>query len=40
MGCLSNFTLTGIKLDCNTVLAGIKREYLGYNDQLTITLNT
>ena len=37
MGCLSNFTLTGIKLDCNPVLAGIKRVYLGYNDQLTIT---
>ena len=37
MGCLSNFTLTGIKPDCNPVLAGIKRVYLGYNDQLTIT---
>ena len=37
MGCLSNFTLTGIKLDCKPVLAGIKRVYLGYNDQLTIT---
>ena len=37
MGCLSNFTLKGIKLDCNPVLAGIKRVYLGYNDQLTIT---
>ena len=40
MGCLSNFTLTGIKLDCNPVLAGIKRVYLGYNDQLTITPDT
>ena len=37
MGCLSNFTLKGIKLGCNPVLAGIKRVYLGYNDQLTIT---
>ena len=37
MGCLSDFTLKGIKLDCNPVLAGIKRVYLGYNDQLTIT---
>ena len=37
MGCLSNFTLTGIKLDCNPVLGGIKRVYLGYSDQLTIT---
>ena len=37
MGCLSNFTLKGIKLDCNPVLAGIKRVYLGYNDQLTIS---
>ena len=37
MGCLSNFTLKGITLDCNPVLAGIKRVYLGYNDQLTIT---
>ena len=37
MGCLSNFTLTGIKLDCNPVLGGIKRVYPGYNDQLTIT---
>lgn len=40
MGCLSDFTLKGIKLDCNPVLAGIKRVYLGYNDQLTITPNT
>lgn len=39
MGCLSNFTLKGIKLDCNPVLAGIRRVYLGYNDQLTITPN-
>ena len=39
MGCLSNFTLTGIKLDCNPVLGGIKRVYLGYSDQLTITPN-
>ena len=37
MGCLSNFTLKGIALDCNPVLAGIKRVYLGYNDQFTIT---
>lgn len=40
MGCLSNFTLKGITLDCNPVLAGIKRVYLGYNDQLTITPDT
>ena len=40
MGCLSNFTLKGIALDCNPVLAGIKRVYLGYNDQLTITPDT
>ena len=37
MGCLSDFTLKGIALDCSPVLAGIKRVYLGYNDQLTIT---
>lgn len=37
MGCLSDFTLTGIALDCKPVLAGIKRVYLGYNDQFTIT---
>lgn len=37
MGCLSDFTLKGITLDCNPVLAGIKRVYLGYNDQFTIT---
>ena len=37
MGCLSDFTLKGIALDCKPVLAGIKRVYLGYNDQLTIT---
>ena len=37
MGCLSDFTLKGIALDCNPVLAGIKRVYLGYNDQFTIT---
>lgn len=40
MGCLSDFTLRGIKLDCNPVLGGIKRVYLGYNDQLTITPDT
>lgn len=40
MGCLSDFTLSGIKLDCNPVLAGIRRVYLGYNDQLDITPNT
>ena len=40
MGCLSNFTLKGIQLDCNPVLAGIKRVYLGYNDQFTITPDT
>ena len=40
MGCLSDFTLKGIALDCNPVLAGIKRVYLGYNDQLTITTDT
>ena len=40
MGCLSNFTLKGIALDCNPVLAGIKRVYLGYNDQFTITPDT
>ena len=40
MGCLSDFTLKGIALDCKPVLAGIKRVYLGYNDQLTITPNT
>ena len=37
MGCLSDFTLKGIALECKPVLAGIKRVYLGYNDQLTIT---
>ena len=37
MGCLSDYTLKGIGLDCNPVLAGIKRVYLGYNDQFTIT---
>lgn len=40
MGCLSDYTLKGIGLDCNPVLAGIKRVYLGYNDQLTITPDT
>ena len=40
MGCLSDFTLKGITLDCNPVLAGIKRVYLGYNDQFTITPDT
>ena len=39
MGCLSDYTLKGIGLDCNPVLAGIKRVYLGYSDQLTITPN-
>lgn len=37
MGCLSNFTLKGISLDCNPVLAGIRRVYLGYYDQIKIT---
>lgn len=37
MACLSNYTLTGIGLDCNANLAGIKRIWLGYNDVFTAT---
>lgn len=35
--CLSNFTLKGIGFDCNANLAGIKKVYLTYYDDLTVT---
>lgn len=36
MACLQNYTLKGIGLDCNPVLAGIKNLYLGYFDNFTV----
>lgn len=40
MGCLTDYTLKGIALDCNPVLAGIRKVYLGYADKLTVTPST
>lgn len=37
MACLQNYTLKGIGLDCNPVLAGIKNLYLGYFDEFKVT---
>lgn len=37
MSCLSNYTLKGIKSDCNPVLSGIKKVYLGYKESFDIT---
>ena len=37
MSCLGNYTLKGIQLDCNPVLAGIKNVYLGYFDEFEFT---
>lgn len=37
MACLQNYTLKGIGLDCNPVLAGIKNLYLGYFDDFKVT---
>lgn len=39
MACLNYTTLKGIGLDCNPVLAGIKKVYLGYFDEFNVTLN-
>ena len=39
MGCLSDYTLKGIMSDCNPVLSGIKRVYLGYRDSFEVTPN-
>ena len=35
--CLSNFTLKGIGFDCNANLAGIKKVYLTYFDDATVS---
>lgn len=40
MACLTDYTLKGISLDCNPVLAGIKKVYLGYFDEFVITPDT
>lgn len=40
MACLTDYTLKGISLDCNPVLAGIKKVYLGYFDEFEITPDT
>lgn len=37
MACLTGYTLRGIGLDCNANIAGIKRVWLGYNDNFVIT---
>lgn len=38
MACLNFYTLTGISTDCNPSLAGIKKAYLGYADDFTVTI--
>lgn len=40
MACLTDYTLKGISLDCNPVLAGIKKVYLGYFDEFEIEFDT
>lgn len=40
MGCLNDYTLKGIMSDCNPVLSGIKKVFLGYKDKFEITPNT
>lgn len=35
--CLSNYTLKGVAFDCNANLAGIRKVYITYWDDLTIT---
>lgn len=35
--CLSDYTLKGIGFDCNANLAGIKKVYLTYFDDVTVT---
>lgn len=37
MACLSNITLGGLQHSCEANLAGIKKVYLGYFDEFTIT---
>lgn len=37
MACLSNYTLKGIEYDCNPNLAGIKKVYITYFDDATVT---
>lgn len=37
MACLNSYTLKGMAFDCNANLAGIKKIYLGYYDDFTIT---
>jgi hypothetical protein len=37
MGCLTDYTLKGIMSDCNPVLSGIKKVFLGYKDKFDIT---
>lgn len=37
MACLNGFNLRGLNLDCNPVLAGIRKVYLGYFDDFEAT---
>ena len=37
MACLTNYTLKGISLDCNPVLAGMRTLYLAYFDDVEVT---
>lgn len=38
MACLNGYTLKGIGFDCNPNLAGIKKIYLGYHEDFTVTV--
>lgn len=40
MGCLGNYTLQGIGLDCQSNVGGIKRVWLGFQDSFTVTEST
>ena len=35
--CLSDYTLKGIGFDCNANLAGVKKVYLTYYDDITVS---
>lgn len=40
MGCLSNYTLSGILSNCDPNLAGIKEAYIGYYGDFTVSANS
>lgn len=39
MGCLSNYTLKGLAVDCAPVLPGIEEVWIGYHGDYAVTIN-